>query len=120
MDFMVEGGLAMWATLILFLAAAAMAVLRRKQQGAWRAAAVGAILCVASGLAGFATGLYATVAYIGGVALAERADVLAAGIRESAHNLLWAAILAFGLVVLSLSLNGLGRAGSTVSAVAPR
>lgn len=104
MAFMHEGGLAMWATLILFLVGAAMAVVRRRDDG-WRVALAGAVICIASGLAGFATGLYSTVAYLGQVAIEQRAEILGAGLRESAHNVLFAGILAFGLGVLALSIS---------------
>lgn len=106
MAFMHEGGLAMWATLILFLIGAAMAVVRRKDDG-WRVALAASVICIASGLAGFATGLYNTIAYLGQVAIEQRVEILGAGMRESAHNVLFAGILAFALGVLALSI---GRA----------
>lgn len=104
MAFMQEGGASMWATLILFTIGAAMAVARRKGDG-WRVATIGAVICIASGLTGFATGLYGAVAYASRVALEQRAELLGAGMRESAHNVLWAGVLAFALGVLALSLS---------------
>jgi len=109
MAFMHEGGLAMWATLILFLIGAAMAVVRRREDG-WRVALCGAVICIGSGLAGFATGLYNTIAYLGEVAIEQRVEILGTGLRESVHNVLWAGILAFALGVLALSI---GRAAKT-------
>ncbi len=115
MAFMHEGGLAMWATLILFLIGAAMAVVRRKEDG-WRVALGGAVFCIASGLAGFATGLYNTVAYLGQVAIEQRVEILGTGMRESAHNVLFAAILAFALAVLALSIGKLSIGKAVKSA----
>ena len=109
MAFMHEGGLAMWATLILFLIGAAMAVVRRRDDG-WRVALCGAVICIGSGLAGFATGLYNTIAYLGEVAIEQRVEILGTGMRESVHNVLWAGILAFALGVLALSI---GRAAKS-------
>ncbi|MGE0789290.1 MAG: hypothetical protein AB7S26_26690 [Sandaracinaceae bacterium] len=110
--FFVEGGYAMWMTLILFLGAGALAFVRRADFGE-RIALSGAVLTVASGLAGLSTGLYTTVAYVSTLAAAEQAHVLGVGIRESVHNTLFAGILAALLVLLGL---GIGLTRRTTAA----
>jgi uncharacterized membrane protein len=103
MTFMHEGGMAMWATLIVFVGAAAASVLRRRNDG-WALATLGAIACLASGLSGFATGMYNVVAYAERTELAQRADILGIGLREAVHNVLWAGSLALVLAVIALML----------------
>ncbi|MBX3268784.1 MAG: hypothetical protein KF729_00900 [Sandaracinaceae bacterium] len=104
----------MWLTLILFVAAAAVAVVRRKEDG-WRVAAIGGLLCLASGVTGFATGLYATVAYAAGVAAEARAETLGVGLSESSNNLLFAGLLAACLAVAGLALSLAGRRGAAAA-----
>lgn len=103
MEFMHEGGLAMWATLVVFGAAIAVSILRRKEDGS-RIALAGAVAVIASGLAGFSTGLYATVSHLGTVEAAERAESMSIGLRESVNNTLFAAVLAFALAVLAVAI----------------
>lgn len=103
MTFMHEGGFAMWATLIFFLASAATAVARRAHGGE-KVAFGGALITLASGLLGMSTGLYNTVAYAAGVGAGERAEILGIGIRESVHNTTFAAVLGFVLAVMGLVL----------------
>lgn len=114
MTFMHEGGIPMWLTLVLFMAAAGVAgVLRR--DGGGRLAALGAVACLASGLVGFAAGLYNVVAYAQGVEAAQRADVLGIGLGEAANNLLWGGALGLVLVVVAVAL---GRARPSAPATA--
>jgi hypothetical protein len=103
MTFMHEGGLAMWATLILFVAATAASLIRRKQDGN-RIAISGAVAVIASGLAGFSTGLYTTLSHLGSLDAADRAEAMSFGLGESVNNTLFAAVLAFGLAVLAIAL----------------
>jgi hypothetical protein len=101
MTFMHEGGVAMWLTLVIFAAATAGSLLRRKQDGS-RIALSGAVLVIASGLVGFATGLYAVVSHIGGLEVAERVDAMGMGLSESVHNVLFAAVLSVLLAIVAI------------------
>lgn len=102
-EFMYEGGWAMWGTLALFLGSAAVAVMRRGE-GGQNIALAGAVLTLSSGVLGFSTGLYATVKYLDQVADPDKAEILAIGIRESANNTLLAGALATLLGFLALGL----------------
>lgn len=106
--FMHEGGYAMWMSLILFLGTGAVAVARRGRGGE-RVAVVGALLTMASGLCGMSTGLYNTVAYAASLAVAEQAEILGVGIRESVHNTLFAGVLATILAIAALALPRFAR-----------
>lgn len=108
MTFMHEGGLAMWVTLILFLLAGGAALARRGKDG-WRIALAGSVLVTASGLLGFSTGLYATVAYSAGMAADQHAEIMGVGLRESVNNTIFGALLAAGLTILAVSLAPRGR-----------
>ena len=108
MDFMHEGGFAMWLTLAAFAGGVVAAFLRRDRDGATLAFA-GALATVTSGLLGFSTGLYATVSYLGGVAAAEKAEILSLGIRESANNTTLAAVLGFVLAIVGAVMALRGR-----------
>ena len=108
-DFMLEGGFAMWFTLALFLVGTAAAVTRRHQDGE-RWAYGGAIAVIASGLLGMSTGLYMTVAHAAG-----DPEILGIGIRESVNNTVLAAVLAFVLAFVGVALS---RRGLTATAAA--
>jgi hypothetical protein len=104
MTFMHEGGLAMWATLIFFLASAATAIVRRAHGGD-KVALAGAIVTLASGMLGMSTGLYNTVVHAAAAAADQRADILGIGIHESVNNTVFAAALGFILAVIGLVLS---------------
>lgn len=103
MAFMHEGGVAMWATLILFLIAGGVAVARRSKDG-WQIALAGAVLVTASGLLGFSTGLYATMAHSAGMAAERHVEIMGIGLRESVNNTIFGALLAAGLTILAVTL----------------
>lgn len=103
MEFMHEGGFAMWLTLALFVASIVAAFTRR--EGGAKLAFAGSLATLASGLLGFSTGIYATVRYLGGVAAADTAEILSIGIRESANNTTLAAVLAFLLAIVGAGLS---------------
>jgi hypothetical protein len=104
MTFMRDGGLAMWLTLLFFVVAAIVALIARNDSRGWRIAAIGSVAVIASGLAGFATGLYKTVEFISSVELERRTEVLGLGLSESVNNILFGGVLAFVLAVVALAL----------------
>jgi len=104
-EFMHEGGFGMWLTLAFFVVGTGAAVMRRARDGE-RWAYGGAIAVIASGLLGLSTGLYLTVA-----AAAGDAEVLGTGIRESANNTVFAAVLALVLAFIGLALDRKAQPG---------
>ena len=102
-EFMHEGGWAMWLTLAFFLMGSGAAVIRRARDGE-RWAYAGAIAVIASGLLGLSTGLYMTVAAAG-----ANAEILGVGIRESANNTVFAAVLALVLAFVGVALDRKAR-----------
>jgi hypothetical protein len=108
MEFMREGGLFMWVMLAVALGACAGAIARRASNGD-RIAAAGAFACLSLGLVGLSMGLAMTTAAAQRFAAAERADILAIGIRESINNSVFGALLALALGAAALTL-GRGRA----------
>ena len=101
-EFMQEGGFGMWLTLVFFLVGAGAAMIRRREDGE-RWAYGGAISVLASGLIGFSTGLYLTVATAAGDPV-----ILGVGIRESANNTVFAAVLALVLAFAGVALSRRG------------
>lgn len=105
MGFMQEGGWGMWATLVIAVGGAALAIARRRRGGE-RIAFGTAVGVVASGLLGLSTGLHATAAFVGTLPVEQQAEVLAMGMRESANNTIFAGGLAIALCLLGLALRG--------------
>ncbi len=103
-QFMHEGGWGMWLTLAFFVAGAGAAAVRRARDGQ-RWAYAGAIAVLSSGLLGLSTGLYMTVAAAG-----SDAEMLGVGIRESANNTVFAAVLALVLAFVGVALERRPRA----------
>ena len=103
--FMHEGGMGMWAVLLVALVSCGVAIYRRKLGGS-RHALHGALACLGLGVLGFSTGLYNTVAAAGRVAATQSTEILIIGIRESANNTVFGAGLALCLLLLTAVLNG--------------
>ena len=98
-NFFEAGGWGMYPTLVfgfLLLAAVTLHAIRRDPRHA-RVAGTLALVTVAAGLLGTATGVCRTCRYIYELPQAEQLRTLAAGCEESLHNL----VLALILVVLA-------------------
>ena len=103
--FMHEGGMGMWAMLLVALVAAGAAIYRRRRDGG-RHSLHGALAVLGLGLLGFSTGLYNTVAAAAREAATQTTEILMIGIRESANNTVFGAALALSLLLVTAVLNG--------------
>lgn len=113
MEFMHEGGLAMYPVLAVAVAAGAGAVARRRGDG-WRLALFGAVACLALGMAGVSGGVYNTVAAAGRAAEfgTDAVTLLSIGLRESVNNTLFAGLCAFALAAIGVAVAPRGAAAA--------
>ena len=92
MAFMTEGGIFMWLILLAALASAGASIALGKKSER-KLCALGALLCVAFGMAGFGMGLGLTMSAAGSVDAASRLSVLMEGMGESSNNLIFGGAL---------------------------
>lgn len=93
LNFMRDGGFAMWLMLASAVAAVAVAATRPSERRG-RVLATAAVWVLAQGILGMALGIHATVGAIDRVPPADTARILATGLGELANNGVFAAGLA--------------------------
>ncbi len=93
MDFMREGGFAMWLMLASAVGAAALAAMKPAARRG-RVLGLAAVWVLAQGLLGMAAVIHATVRYLDRVPPPDMTRILAAGLGELANNGVLAAALA--------------------------
>jgi hypothetical protein len=99
LEFMREGGMAMWFTLIAAIAVAVIAVTRKAEKRPM-ILGVGSLFCVISGMVGMATGMMAVSAKYS--LFEDKVAAVAVGLGELSHNGLLGGVLALVLGLAAL------------------